>query len=156
MLQDEPLDKLFGMYDEVEESPPELSCVNETERNPPVLSHFDRMERNPSVPAQSNVTAGALGHCAVPLSQLWEEFQAECTVFLDDYFKEIQWKIDSNESLFSSVLPPLEEELQLEEGNNELFKPSIEALFVDFGIDADSTQLHQYSLCHSISCSHCQ
>ena len=138
------MDKPFGMYDEVEESPPELSCVDEMERNPPVLPCSDRMGRNLSVPAQLNVTAGASGHRTVPLSQLWEEFQAERTVFLDDYFEEIQRKIDSGESLFSSVLPPLEEELQLEEGDSELFEPSIEALFADFGIDADGTQLHRY------------
>ena len=80
----------------------------------------------------------------MPLSQLWEEFQAECTVFLDDYFEKIQRKIDNGEPLFSSVLPPLEEEPQLKDDNNKLLEPSIEVLFADFGINADSTQLHQY------------
>ena len=129
-------------YDEVEESPPELSCFNEMV--PPVLPRSAGVGRNLPEPLRSNIAAKVSGHRAVPLSQLWEEFQAERTVFLDDYFKEIQRKIENGELLFSSVLPPLKEELQLEDDDNELLEPSIEALFADFGIDADGTQLYRY------------
>ena len=80
------------------------------------------------------------------MGQLWEEFQAECTVFLDDYFDEIQRKIESGEPIFSSVLPFLEEEPQLgdgDDGNSELLgEPGVEAIFADYGIDIDSTWLH--------------
>ena len=75
------------------------------------------------------------------MSQLWEEFQAEHTVFLDDYFEEIQCKINKGELLFSSSLPPLEEELQLEDEDKDLLVPSIEVLFVDYGIDVNGMEL---------------
>ncbi|KAI5983208.1 hypothetical protein EDD15DRAFT_2489603, partial [Pisolithus albus] len=57
----------------------------------------------------------AAGDPEVPLSQLWDEFQAERTVLIDDYFDEIQRKIERGESLFSTILPPLQDELGLED-----------------------------------------
>ena len=144
MLQDEPSEEPFQIYDEVEGNLPGLSYSDEMERNPPLLPCSDEMKRNLSVPFQSNSTTEASGCRAAPLSQLWEEFQAERTVFLDDYFEEIQRKIDNGELLFSSSLPPLEEELQLKDEGEDLPVPSIEALFADYGIDVDGMELCQY------------
>ena len=65
------------------------------------------MERNLSVLPQSTVTTEKSGNPPVTLSQFWDEFQVECTIFLDNYFNEMQWKIKGDEPLFSSVLAPL-------------------------------------------------
>ena len=146
MWQDEPLDEPFEMYDEGE-NPSVPPCSDEMGRNSPALPHSNKMERNPSARLQPKVATAVLGDPAVSLSQLWEEFQAERTVFSDDYFDEIQRKIESGEPIFSSVLPFLEEEPQLGDGddsNSELLgEPGIEAIFADYGIDIDGTRLHQ-------------
>ena len=144
MLQDEPSEEPFQIYDEMEGNLPGLSYSDEMERNPLPLPCSDEMKRNLSVLFQSNSTTEASGYCPASLSQLWEEFQAEHTVFLDDYFEEIQCKINKSELLFSSSLPPLKEELQLEDEDEDLLAPSIEALFVDYGIDVDGMELCQY------------
>ena len=91
-------------------------------------------------PPTSDVAHGRPADFAAPLSQLWEEFQAERTIFLDDYFEEMQQRIKRGESLFSSVLPPLEDELGIEEDNEEdlaPFAPTLDAIFTDYSIDLD-------------------
>ncbi|KAI6008572.1 hypothetical protein EDC04DRAFT_2907009 [Pisolithus marmoratus] len=81
----------------------------------------------------------AAGDPEVPLSQLWDEFQAQCTVLVDDYFDEIQWKIKSGKSLFSTILLPLQDELGLEDIDKlGLIPPSFEATYENYGIDADA------------------
>ena len=77
----------------------------------------------------------------MPISQLWEEFQTERTIIFDDYFDQIQQKIERGESLFSTVLPPLEDELSVEQDDGESSAPDIEAIFADYGIDLDSMVL---------------
>ena len=79
----------------------------------------------------SNVDGGDSG---VPLSQLWDEFQAERTIPIDDYFDEIQRKIESGESILSTVLAPLEDELELEDVDELDLVPPI---FANYGIDVD-------------------
>ncbi|KAG6372218.1 hypothetical protein JVT61DRAFT_8017 [Boletus reticuloceps] len=75
------------------------------------------------------------GDSEVPLSQLWDEFQAERTILVDDYFDEIQRTIESGESIFSTVLPPLEDELELEDIDGlGLVPPNCE----NYGIDVDA------------------
>ncbi|KAF8438190.1 hypothetical protein L210DRAFT_3679452 [Boletus edulis BED1] len=75
------------------------------------------------------------GDSEVPLSQLWDEFQAERTILVDDYFDEIQRSIESGESIFSTVLPPLEDELELEDADGlDLVLPNCE----NYGIDVDA------------------
>ena len=76
-----------------------------------------------------------------PISQLWEEFQTERTIIFDDYFDQIQQKIERGESLFSTVLPPLEDELSVEQDDGESSAPDIEAIFADYGIDLDGMVL---------------
>ncbi|KAI6004294.1 hypothetical protein EDD15DRAFT_2459301 [Pisolithus albus] len=90
----------------------------------------------PPTPPPFDITAG---DPEVPLSQLWDEFQAEHTVLIDDYFDEIQWKIERGESLFSTILPPLQDELGLEDIDElGLVPPSFEAMHENYGIDADA------------------
>ena len=54
---------------------------------------------------------------AVPLRQLWKEFQAEHTIYLDDYYEDMQKRIKEGKLLVSSVLPPLEDKLSIEDGD---------------------------------------
>ncbi|KAI9567247.1 hypothetical protein HD554DRAFT_2173583 [Boletus coccyginus] len=100
---------------------------------------YDETERNLSPLLQSNVTARNSRNSSVPLSQLWNKFQAEHTIFLDDYFDKMQQKIEEGESLFTSILPPLKEELGPEDDSEgELPVPDLEAIYADYGIDIDA------------------
>ncbi|KAF8121665.1 hypothetical protein EV363DRAFT_1437232 [Boletus edulis] len=51
------------------------------------------------------------GNPEVPFGQAWDEFEAERTLYVDDYFDEIRRMIENGESIFPTMLPPLEEEL---------------------------------------------
>ena len=125
-----------------------------------LFPNSDKMERNPLAWLQPRVATAALGDPAVSLSQLWEEFQAERTVFLDDYFNEIQRKIESGEPIFSSVLLFLEEEPQLRDEDDSdsklLGEPGVGEIFADYGIDIDSMWLHQSLFYYSMPCSCCK
>lgn len=76
----------------------------------------------------------------VPLGQLWDEFQAEHTILVDDYFNELQWKIKSSESILSIVLSPLQDELGLKESIDiDPIPPNFEEMCEDFGINVDGS-----------------
>ncbi|KIJ12956.1 hypothetical protein PAXINDRAFT_14320 [Paxillus involutus ATCC 200175] len=71
----------------------------------------------------------------LPLSDLWNEFQMEHTVQFEDYFQEMQSRMERGEHLFTSVLRPLEEELGIE--TDEGLDPNEETSMFppDFGIN---------------------
>ena len=86
-------------------------------------------------PSPSNI---ADGDSEVPLSQLWSEFQAERMVQINDYFDEMQSRIESSEYISSTVLPPLKDELGLEDVDEvDLVPPNFEAMHENYGIDVD-------------------
>lgn len=80
-----------------------------------------------------------IGDPEVPLGQAWDEFKAERTVHVDDYFDEIQQMIKNGESIFPTMLPPLlEDELGLEDFDElDLIPPNSE----DHGIDVEGSYL---------------
>ncbi|KAF8430572.1 hypothetical protein L210DRAFT_1019310 [Boletus edulis BED1] len=98
----------------------------------PQMQPADATPPPPSTTANRN-PAGV----GVPLSHLWEEFQAEGVVYLDDYFEEMQQRSERGEPLFSVVLPPPEDELGIDD-TGEDFPIGIEAAFADHGIDFDA------------------
>jgi len=57
----------------------------------------------------------------------------------------MQWRIEEGESLFSSVLPPLEKELGLEDNSEgEPPVPNLEAIYMGYGIDVDGSDFYRY------------
>ncbi|KAG6376771.1 hypothetical protein JVT61DRAFT_1795 [Boletus reticuloceps] len=99
---------------------------------PPPTAAADATPLTPSTATNRNPA-----EVGVPLSHLWEEFQAEHVVYLDDYFEEMQRRSERGEPLFSVVLPPPEDELDIED-TGEDFPIGIEAAFADHGIDFDT------------------
>lgn len=84
-----------------------------------------------SMPPPCNIDSG---DSEVLSSQLWDEFQAEHTIQIDDYFDDIQRRIESSESILSTVLPPLDDELEVEDIDELDLVPSD---FKNHGIDVD-------------------
>ncbi|KAG8217163.1 hypothetical protein J3R82DRAFT_5231 [Butyriboletus roseoflavus] len=79
------------------------------------------------------------GDSEVPLSQLWDEFQAECVIHIDDYFDKIQQRIKSGDSIFSTILPSLKDELGVEDINKvDLLPPTYKDMYENYGIDVDT------------------
>ncbi|KAH0825930.1 hypothetical protein J3R83DRAFT_7620 [Lanmaoa asiatica] len=73
----------------------------------------------------------------VPFGQAWDEFEAEHTVHVDDYFDVILQMIENGESIFPTMLPPLEDELGLEDFDElDLIPPHLE----DHGIDVEAVR----------------
>ena len=88
-----------------------------------------------------------------PCDQVWDDFEDEYTVNADDYFDEIQQMIANGESIFHTMLPPLEDELGLgpeDFDDIDLIPPNLED--DSFGIDVEGSHFFSdHPLCRSQS-----